>query len=151
MRVPLGGELGVEALQLGLEVGAARAAEVAPRRRVDARGGGRGGGRVPRFGPVRAVVAADDGVGALAHGRRPADGRERIERREGLRARDEAEVARPLELREMRLEPPPGARYSLDDVQWDLESLRLLVGQMLERCQMGVGHLMAALEHLADE
>ena len=53
-------------------------------------------------------------------------------------------------VREMRLEPPPGARYSLDDVQWDLESLRLLVGQMLERCQMGVGHLMAAWDKNGD-
>ena len=40
--------------------------------------------------------------------------------------------ARP-QVNEMRLGVPPGASYQLDQIDWDVETLRWLINQMLER------------------
>lgn len=47
----------------------------------------------------------------------------------------------------MRLQPPEGAEYSLDDLMWDCETLRILMMQMLERCNANPYDLLAQFQH----
>ena len=53
-------------------------------------------------------------------------------------------------VRTMRLEPPPNANYTLEDVAWDEESLRLLLQRMLSRFGVGPSDLMRAWDKSGD-
>jgi hypothetical protein len=50
----------------------------------------------------------------------------------------------------MRLEPPEGASYSVADIVWDVETLRVLIQQMLERACVSTGSLIKAWDKSGD-
>lgn len=50
----------------------------------------------------------------------------------------------------MRLQPPPGSSFSLCHAIWDVETLRVLLQQMLTRCGVGSIHLMSAWDRSGD-
>jgi len=52
--------------------------------------------------------------------------------------------AKPKEV--MRLQPPEGAEYSLDELVWDCETLRILMMQMLERCNANPSDLLVQFQ-----
>ena len=50
----------------------------------------------------------------------------------------------------MRLQPPQGADYGLDQIVWDLETLRILMQQMLVRSHLGPADVIRAWDHSGD-
>jgi len=70
---------------------------------------------------------------------------------EFIRGRRHSLDRRNRNVRAMQLQAPLGARSSsLLDVSWDVESLRVLLKQMLERSQMGTAELMRAWDRSGD-
>ena len=63
---------------------------------------------------------------------------------EFVRGRQHCLDERQKTVRAMQLEPPHGADYTLDQIQWNVPTLRYLLQQMLEQCGLSVTHLMRA-------
>ena len=69
---------------------------------------------------------------------------------EFVRGRRHSLDERNKKVRTMRLEPPPNAPYTLEDVAWDEETLRLLLQKMLSRFGVGPSDLMRAWDKSGD-
>lgn len=69
---------------------------------------------------------------------------------EFIRGRRHSLDRRNIKVRKMRLEPPPGSSFSLIQIAWDVETLRVLMQQMLARCEIGTAHLMSAWDRNGD-
>ena len=50
----------------------------------------------------------------------------------------------------MRLQPPPGADFTLNEIAWDLETLRILMQQMLIRFHTGPADVIRAWDDSGD-
>ena len=54
-------------------------------------------------------------------------------------------------VRDMRLTVPDGAKYTLTSIKWDVETLRILLQQMLARCRLGANDLIRAWDSTGDK
>ena len=68
---------------------------------------------------------------------------------EFIRGRRHSLDRRNVQVRQMRLQPPPGVS-SLENVIWDVETLRILLQQMLARYGVSIGELMSAWDRNGD-
>ncbi len=63
---------------------------------------------------------------------------------EFVRGRRHCLDKRTRRVRAMKLEPPPGSDYTLDNIQWTVPTLRYLLQQMLKNCNLSVTDLIRA-------
>ncbi|KOO35025.1 hypothetical protein Ctob_009998 [Chrysochromulina tobinii] len=68
---------------------------------------------------------------------------------EFIRGRRHCLDRRNVQVRQMRLQPPPGVS-SLENVVWDVETLRILLQQMLARYGVSIGELMSSWDRNGD-
>ena len=70
---------------------------------------------------------------------------------EFIRGRRHSLDTRNKRLRGLRLEPPPNSSFTLEQIHWDAETLRILLKQLIERGRCGAQDLMKAWDTSGDK
>ena len=62
-----------------------------------------------------------------------------------MRGRRHSLDTRNTAVRELSLEPPPGSKYELNEIAWDVRTLQMLIRQMLGRAGVSTADLVSPM------